>query len=105
MCIRDRTYIFNAHVQNQSANPPGWPTTWGTNSEVASNNGGDGTVPADYAMDSRVVSNPLAGHGITDALAALPALSLTLDPAGFLSVGSGIYANPPSLGSAWERAA
>ena len=103
--IDTQTYIFNAHVQNQPANPPGWPATWGTNSEVAANTGGDGTVPADYAMDSRVVNNTLPGYGITDALTALPALALTLDPAGFHSVGSGIYANPQSIGSAWERAA
>ena len=103
--IDTQTYIFNAHVQNQPANPPGWPATWGTDSEVASNNGGNGTVPADYAMDSRVVNNTLPGYGISDALAALPALSLTLDPAGFHSAGSGIYANPRSVGTAWERAA
>ena len=42
-----QTYIFRADVQNQTAAPAGWPATWGTDSQVATNNGGNGTVPAE----------------------------------------------------------
>ncbi len=99
-----QTYIFNVQVGSQPANPPGWPATWGTDSQVAANNGGNGTVPADYEMDPNVVNNTVAGHGIVEALDALPALSLTLNPADFHSIGTGIYTNPLSRGAAWERA-
>lgn len=99
-----QTYLFNAHTQNQPTNPPGWPATWGTDSEVATNNGGNGTVPADYEMDPTVVGTTLPGYGVTDALAALPSLSVVLNPADFHSAGGGIYTNPLSTGDAWERA-
>ncbi len=102
--IDTQTYIFPAQVQNQPSNPPGWPATWGTNSEVATNNNGNGTVPADYAMDARVVNGAVAGHTVQDALSSLPTLSLVLNPSDFDSVGNGIYTNPQSVGDAWERA-
>lgn len=93
-----QSYVFNGQVGSQPADPPGWPATWGVDSVV-------GTVVADYAMDPRVVSQALPGYGVTDALAALPAVSLVLDPGDFHSVGTGIYANPKSTGIGWERAA
>jgi hypothetical protein len=100
-----QTYIFNAQVQNQPAAPAGWPTTWGYNSEVDGQDGaGNGIVPADYEMDPNVVGTTLPGYGITEALASLPALSIVMAPADFHSTGAGIYANPQSVGDAWERA-
>jgi hypothetical protein len=99
-----QTYIFNAQVQNQPPNPVGWPLTWGTDSEVASNNGGNGTVPADYEMDPNVVGTTQPGYGVIDALSALPALSIVMNPADFHSVGTGIYTNPRSVGDTWEKA-
>lgn len=100
-----QTYIFPAHIAVQPANPPGWPASWGIDAEVNTNDGaGNGTVPADYEMDPQVVNNTVAGHGIAEALAALPVLSLALAPADFHSAGSGIYSNPRSVGDAWERA-
>jgi hypothetical protein len=55
-------------------------------------------------MDPAVVGSTLPGYGIGDALAALPTLSVTMNPADFHSVGAGIYTNPKSVGDAWERA-
>lgn len=98
-----QTYIFNAHVQNQPAAPAGWPATWGTNSEVGTNNGGNTTVIADYEMDPNVVTTALPGYSVQDALAALPALSIVMNPSDFLG-SAGIYQNPQSIGAAWEKA-
>lgn len=100
-----QTYIFNAHVATQPAAPAGWPLTWGINAEVNTNDGtGDGTVPADYEMDPNVTGSTLPGYGITDALGALPALSIAMAPSDFHSVGAGIYTNPQAVGELWERA-
>ncbi len=98
-----QTFIFNAAVQNQPAVPAGWPATWGTNSEVATNNGGNGTVPADYEMDPDVVNATQPGYSVQQALAALPALSIVMNPSDFLGA-TGIYQNPQSIGATWERA-
>lgn len=102
--IDTHTYLFRADVKNQPAAPAGWPSTWGTSSEVATNNGGNGTVPADYEMDPAVVNTTLPGYGVPEALAALPALSIVMNPADFHNSASGIYTNPQSVGDAWERA-
>src|SRR4029434_2022836 len=71
---------------------------------VSSANGGNGTVVSDYEMDPNVVNGTLPNYSVQDALAALPALSVVMNPADFHSVGSGIYTNPQSVGDAWERA-
>ena len=99
-----QTYIFRADTQNQPAAPAGWPATWGTDSQVATNNGGNGTVPADYEMDPNVVTTTLPNYGVTDGLNALPVLSVAMNPSDFHSVGSGIYTNPRSVGDLWEKA-
>ncbi len=93
------SYIFPEQTALQPANPPGWPTGWGTDSEVPG-----GLVPADYEMDPEVVNQTQPGYSTLQALNALPSLSLTLPPGDFLGP-NGIYQNPKSTGSAWERAA
>src|SRR4030042_616680 len=45
------TYIFVDDVARQPANPPGWPSDWGYDSE------GGGIVPADYERDPPVCAN------------------------------------------------
>ncbi|RYD73029.1 MAG: hypothetical protein EOP84_22185, partial [Verrucomicrobiaceae bacterium] len=101
--VDTQTYIFNADVPGQPSAPAGWPITWGTDSEVASNNGGNGTVPADYEMDPNVVNTTQPGYSVIEGLASLPALSVVMDPADFHSTGNGIYANPKSVGDTWEK--
>ena len=98
-----QSFLNMATIAAQPANPPGWPATWGINAEVNTNDGaGDGTVPANYAMDQRVVTTTAPGYGITDALTAIPTLSIAMNPADFLG-SNGIYQNPQSTGAAWER--
>lgn len=100
-----QTYVFNSHTQNQPAAPVGWPATWGTDAQVDANDGtGTGIVPADYEMDPNVVTTTLPNYSVTDGLNALPVLSVAMNPADFHSVGSGIYANPRSVGDVWEKA-
>lgn len=93
--VDTHTYIFIDDVAKQPANPPGWPENWGTNGEVNNNDGSrNGTVPADYEMDPRVVENTLPGYGIRDALLDIPSVSIVMEQDDFIKPGSGIYAIP-----------
>ncbi|HWB04344.1 MAG TPA: lamin tail domain-containing protein [Verrucomicrobiales bacterium] len=105
--VDTHTYLFLNQVIQQPAAPaypPGLPSTWGTNAEVNSNDGtGTGIVPADYAMDQRVVNSTLPGYGVREALLAIPSMSITLPVADMFSSASGIWANTINSGPAWER--
>jgi len=57
-----------------------------------------------YEMDPDVVTDPRFAVELTNDLRALPVLSLSL-PTQDLWGTNGIYANPESLGMAWERSA
>lgn len=93
--VDTHTYIFVDDVARQPAAPQGWPDNWGTNSEVNSNDGaGNGTIPADYEMDQRVVNNTIPGYGIRDALLDIPSVSVVMSQDDFITPGSGIYALP-----------
>lgn len=85
------TYLFVDHVPAQQR-PAAAPSTW------------PGGAPGDYAMDSRIVNNALAGYTVHDALLSIPTLSITAAPADIWGSG-GIYANSTSRGDAYERAA
>ena len=67
---------------------------WGYDSEVK------GTVPADYAMDPRVVNSTLPGYSVREALLDIPTVSISMLPADFIGTAMGIWANPLSR---WER--
>ncbi len=89
------TYIFPDQVAQQPAAPEGFPATWGTDSEVNSNDGaGNGTVPADYEMDPRVAAAALPGYGVREALLDLPTLSLVLPRNDLFHATTGIYSRP-----------
>jgi CotH kinase protein/Lamin Tail Domain/Chitobiase/beta-hexosaminidase C-terminal domain len=98
-----QSYIFPVQMAQQPAAPAGWPATWGINSQVNTNDGvRDGTIPADYGMDQRVVTTTAPGFGIPEALQSLPTISLALAPGDFLGA-NGIYQNSLSAGPTWER--
>ncbi len=82
------TYIFVDDVAQQPANPPGWPTTWGSHDNFRN-------IPADYQMDPRVVNNTngLGVHTIRQALLDIPTVSVAMDIDDFMSDSTGIYAN------------
>lgn len=87
--VATQTYVFPAAVLAQPGNPPGFPTTWGP-------------VSADYAMDPRIVENPLYASSLDADLRALPVISLVLDHDDLFGP-SGIYSNTEAAGDAWER--
>jgi hypothetical protein len=87
--VDTHTYIFVDQVAQQPANPPGWPTTWGSHDGIA-------VINADSQMDPRVVNNT-NGTGVytmREALLDIPTVSLALLPSDFISDATGIYANP-----------
>ncbi|MES2708789.1 MAG: lamin tail domain-containing protein [Verrucomicrobiota bacterium] len=96
--VDTQTYVFPALTVTQAATQPGWPTTWGTDSEVTT-----GSVPANYGMDQRVVNSTITGYSTMEALNAIPTMSMALPPGDFLG-SNGIYQNPKSTGDAWKRA-
>ncbi len=76
--VDTRTYIFVADILSQTA-PAGYPTTWGSDRSL---------VSADYAMSSSVVSS--YGSTVTNALTAIPSVSVVMDPADLFGE-DGIY--------------
>jgi autotransporter-associated beta strand protein len=86
--VQTHSYVFVDHVAQQSASPPGWPANWGYDAEL------NRIVPADYAMDPRVVNNTLPAYGVRDALLDIPSVSLNLPMDDFINPPGGIYASP-----------
>ncbi len=91
------TYLFLEQVVNQSATPPGFPATWGSNSRFDG-----GLVPADYGMDadplrtdprdSRSPIDPAKVRRLREGLRELPVLSVALDTPGLFG-RAGLYPN------------
>ena len=105
--VDTHTYLFLDQVAQQPAAPaypPGLPATWGVNATIDANDGtGNGTIPADYAMDPRVVNNTLPGYSVREALLAIPTMSISMPVADMFSTATGIWANTLNSGPAWER--
>lgn len=88
-----QSYLFVSDIILQSptgAPPPGWPTSWGSNTR-------------DYGMDPDVVNDPRYKDKIQGALKSLPSFCVTMDLADLFDRTRGIYANPGQDGRAWER--
>jgi hypothetical protein len=99
--VTTHTYIFVDDVAWQPANPLGWPSDWGYDSDLDNNDGvRNGIVTADYEMDPRVGNSTLPEYSIRDALLDIPTVSVSMHPDDFISDATGIYANPLSR---WER--
>jgi hypothetical protein len=96
--VVSHTYIFPESVLRQPTNPPGFPMTWITQN-------GSVIVPADYAMDPRVINNPAYSNLARQALTSIPTLSVVMKTGDLFSQASGIYSNPRATGLAWERPA
>ncbi len=91
--IDTHSYIFLRDVVQQPNNLPNFPTSWQAN------------YPADYGMDPFIVSHPVYGPALSNALRSIPTLSIVSDHNGMFSSGTGIYPNSTSRGLAWERSA
>lgn len=96
--VRTHTYIFPEQVLRQSNSPPGFPSSWVTQN-------GSVIVPADYAMDQRVINNSAYSGLARQAITALPTLSVVMRTSDLFSQANGIYANPRGFGPLWERPA
>ena len=90
--VDTQSYLFPASVAAQTA-PVGASSTWPDPNL--------GATPADFAMDVRVVTNALPGYELTNALLAIPTVSIVTPTEGFFGA-SGIYVN--SLGSGTQNA-
>lgn len=101
--VQTHTYLFADQVERQSAQPPGYPTTWGVYGNYGPTPGQP--VPADYAMDSNVVRTTLPGYGIIEAIRSLPSVCITADVGDLFDAATGIYPNSASQGSQWVRPA
>ncbi|MBP7050902.1 MAG: lamin tail domain-containing protein [Phycisphaerae bacterium] len=86
------TYLFLANVALQSTKPTGFPTTWGS-------------VPADYEMDSDILSNSQYSGQLNAALKSLPSMSLVMDVDDLFDSKTGIYSNSNAGNNdpSWER--
>jgi hypothetical protein len=93
--VATRTYIFLADVVKQSptgASPGrGWPT------------GNVNGQTLDYGMDPDVVNDARYKNVMSDALLAIPTISLVTDPANLFDAQKGIYVHASMQGEDWER--
>jgi hypothetical protein len=96
--VTTHTFIFLADVLHQPAQPPGFPTTWGTHLiDFAGYRAGSPVMP-DYEMDPDIVDDPRYRQLLLDGLTSIPTLSLVTDMANL-----DIYSKPHDRGLAWER--
>ena len=77
--VTTASYLFLDQVLRQSAEPDldRFPPAWGRYTEGKR---GGLPVPADYAMDPKVVDAPATAERILSDLRALPSISLVADP-------------------------
>lgn len=91
-----QTYIFLADVLTQSGTPNGYPTQW-------QDTGNNQSYPADYDMDPDIIDDPAYSSMILDALQTIPTMSLVTEQDNLFDETIGIYQNPTSEGTEWER--
>ena len=87
--VATQTYVFFADVPFQSA-PEDYPTSWSG-------------YPAHYTMTAQVYADPTYADQMTDALAALPIVSIVTDKDHLFDAAAGIYMNPVQRTVLWER--
>jgi hypothetical protein len=92
------TYLFPADIVNQS------PTGQAPWSEWPAPRTGGGQV-YDYGMDPDITGHPTYGPQVTNALRALPSISIVMDLNDLFKPSTGIYANPSGDERVWERPA
>ena len=90
------SYLFLDSIFRQSNNPgTNFPNTFGTQSAFVS--------PSDYEMDPEVLTNALYANLVTNALLALPVVSIMIKPADMWDPTTGLYTHTLSRGPAWEK--
>ena len=107
--IATATYLFVNSVLSQSNTPKGYPTEWGSYTDIW------GTAIADYEMDPEMTSNSVLRGKIVEGLHQLPILSIVTDRDNLFSHendpdrgGIYIFTGPPvgdPTGHGWTRPA
>ena len=89
-----QSYLFLNDILSQPSDPSGFPERWGS------------AGVADYAMDSRVVSDSASLYydpNVAAGLTSLPSISIVMDVDDFFDAEIGIQSNPERRGLNWER--
>jgi hypothetical protein len=88
--IDTHTYLFIEDVVQQPADPPGWPSDWGFDSQVGQN------VASDYEMDPRVLNdtNGLGVYTVQEALRDIPTVAISMNQADISGGTGGVLTNP-----------
>ncbi len=107
--ITTATYLFMNHVLRQSDTPKGYPTQWGSFTQMG------GTAQADYGMDEEMTTDVTLRPKIVEGLKSLPILSIVTDKENLFSHeadsalgGIYIFTGPPvgdATGHGWTRPA
>lgn len=92
--------LFPARVVAQQR-PNSVPATWPDDTAIDPAT----SYPADFEIDPRVVEAASPGYDLTDALLALPTVSVVLPHGDIFGEQLGIYPNAAQRGAEWERAA
>lgn len=90
--VATHTYFFVDGWFAQADAPAGFPDQWGSH------------PAADYGVDPEISGDPAYTSRWIEALSDIPTVSIVLDSEEFFGPG-GIYSNPTSGGSNWERTA
>ncbi|MBO4673143.1 MAG: CotH kinase family protein [Bacteroidaceae bacterium] len=107
--IATATYLYVNDVLNQSNTPEGYPTEWGSYTQMF------GTAIADYGMDEVMTQDATLASKIKKGLKSLPVLSIVTDKENLFSHendeetgGIYIFTGPPvgdTTGHGWTRPA
>ena len=84
------SYVFLKSVIQQPSSPVGFPARWAG-------------VVADYAMDPTITTSPAYASRMEQAMRSVPSVMFSTDVDNLFGSTRGIYANPESGGTSWER--
>jgi hypothetical protein len=105
--VTSATYLFLDDVLKQTDTPEGYPTEWGSYTDIW------GTAIADYGMDPEMTSDPVLAEKIREGFLSLPVLSIVTDKDNLFNHdpdpetgGIYIFTGPPvgdNTGHGWTR--
>jgi hypothetical protein len=92
--VYTQSYLFVRNFARQGAKPQGFPLIWG----------GSSSIPADYAIDSKIVQHPDYAGDINDAFISIPSLSLSMNVDEWFNHMTGVYVGYPNSNISREKA-
>ncbi len=97
--VDTHTYVLPDSVAAQTR-PPGASATW-----IEDPPGNGQSYPADFTVDASVVTAATGYYSFTNALTAIPTISIVTPMDGVFGPTNGIYTRPLMEGTNWERRA